>query len=403
MPLIRTASLVLCVVVLDACATAVPGKRAVQSISADDAVRLVTVLSSAPFAGRAPETPGGQLAQDTLVSEFRKAGLEPVPGRGYRQVFAGGVNIMGWIPGSGDLGDEVIVVGAHFDHLGVQKGQLYAGANDNASGVAAMIVAAGEWRNNPTKPRRSVLIVAFDAEETDLLGSKHFVKLPPVSKRRIKAGIVLDMVGIRAHQQFGNLLLVLGAEKSPGLTRLADKTKPEPNHNVVLGGLHLLENSPFGEMILSDYAPFRDAEIPFAMLTAGMSPQYHQPSDVAAAIHPDLLQANTRWLHRFVRQLMTDPAPLTFQAAGNNLLRDLREVSDILEKAIAPDTTFVGPHIHRDALRNHLRRLDGIRRRLSRGGTIEPSDAPALSHSVFRLMCYCGGPTSAWAPMCNRF
>jgi len=375
----------------------------VPTIATDHSLRLTHTLASPQYNGRAPGTPGSQLTQKTLIQEFQKAGLEPVPGRGYRQPFAGGVNIMGWIPGQGDLADEVIVVGAHYDHLGMHEKELHPGANDNASGVAVMIAAANGWAKNPIRPRRSVLVVAFDAEEKGLLGSTHFVKLPPVARRRIKAGITIDMVGRRAHNQFGNVLMVLGAEKSPALDHIADTTTPEANQSIVMAGLHLLENSPFGKMVLSDYAPFRDAHIPFVMLSSGMTTTYHQPSDTPSSIHPDLLASNTQWLHRFVHRLAIDQTPLTFQPERENLLRDLKEVSNLLVLAIAPNTTFVSPLIQRDALRNHLRRLDGIRRRLSRGGTIEASDAMALSRSVFRLMCYCGGPSAGWAPMCNRF
>lgn len=364
---------------------------------------LVTELASPTFQGRLPGTEGSQKARDYLVKKFQDAGLEPVPARGYRQRFAEGVNIMGWLPGWGPMADQVIVVGAHYDHLGTKDGALFPGANDNASGVAAMIAAVHALKEALPSPRRSLLVVAFDAEEQGLLGSKHFAKLPPVARRRLAAAIILDMVGTPAHSQWGDLLLVFGAEKSPELELLSNRIQSPDGLKVVRGGIHLMENTPFGSMTLSDYGPFRDAGIPFAMLTSGMNAVYHTPNDTPSAVSPSLLAGSATWLQRYLTTLLTHPSRPTFDRDRVDLISDVREIAELLHKALLPKSTFRGPNIRQSALESHLTRLNGIRRRLSRGGAILPDDALQAAHATFRLMCYCAGTAPPIAPMCNKF
>ncbi|MDE2758131.1 MAG: M28 family peptidase, partial [Acidobacteriota bacterium] len=100
----------------------------------------------------------------------------------YRRRQLQGYNVIGHLPGSDPvLKDEFIILGAHHDHMGVdEKGRIFLGADDNASGTTALLELSGAFQRNPDKPRRSILLAAWGAEEIGLLGSRHYVSRPPV-------------------------------------------------------------------------------------------------------------------------------------------------------------------------------------------------------------------------------
>ena len=175
--------------------------------------RHVRALTQAPMKGRASvrmpseSVAGIDLAADYIESEFRRIGLNAVGGS-YRQSWTetlkeGSVqrmtNVIGLIPGSDPaFAKEPVILGAHYDHLGVAAdGGVYLGADDNASGIAALIDVAAKLRRAFTFAR-PILVVAFTGEEEGLLGSEHFVRSPlsGVGQLNPLAMINLDAVGM---------------------------------------------------------------------------------------------------------------------------------------------------------------------------------------------------------------
>ncbi|MCA9753855.1 MAG: M20/M25/M40 family metallo-hydrolase, partial [Gemmatimonadetes bacterium] len=160
--------------------------------------RLLGELTSADLNGRGRGTPGLKLAADRVRDEFALAGLEP----GYRDSWAqatdAGDNIVGWIPGTGD---EWVVVGAHYDGLGVgadgteHAGEIFPGADDNASGVVALVQIARSLLERSGDHERSIVLVAFAGEETGLEGSRKFVEDPPLPLGKCVAMLNLDTIG----------------------------------------------------------------------------------------------------------------------------------------------------------------------------------------------------------------
>lgn len=128
-------------------------------------------------------------------------------------------NVVGILPGSDpDLRDEYVVVGAHMDHIGVGKrGRVGLGADDNASGTAAMLEVVEAMAE--ARPRRSILFAAFSGEEDGLLGSKHLASNLPVPQAQVVAMVNLDMVGRGETQE----VFVLGFKQNPGMKRLVNK------------------------------------------------------------------------------------------------------------------------------------------------------------------------------------
>ncbi|MFZ5917254.1 MAG: M20/M25/M40 family metallo-hydrolase [Chloroflexota bacterium] len=199
------------------------------------------------------------------------AGRETCPVAGCQ-----GRNVLGVIPGRDPAyADQVIILGAHYDHLGqAPDGTIWPGANDNASGVAVLLEIARSWQEQGYVPRHTVLFAAWDAEEMGLLGSGHYVAHPRYPLDETVAKIQLDMVGDGADVLYvdgkGELAVLLHAiARSLGIeTQITDT-----------GG--------------SDHVPFRRAGVPASLLIwfEGLesAPHYHRPSDTPEVIEPHKL------------------------------------------------------------------------------------------------------------------
>ena len=174
--------------------------------------------------------------------------------------------------------DRYVLVSAHYDHLGVRGGQVYRGADDNASGVAAMLAAARWFRAHP--PRQSLLFVAFDAEEEGLQGARHFVAHPPVPLDRISTVVNMDMIG-RGDK---NVLFVAGTHHYPALKPIVEDAARGRSITVAFG--HDQPGLPPGDdwTQSSDHGPFHTARVPFLYFGVEDHPDYHKPSDTADKI-----------------------------------------------------------------------------------------------------------------------
>ncbi|MBN2580162.1 MAG: M20/M25/M40 family metallo-hydrolase [Pirellulales bacterium] len=181
-------------------------------------------------------------------------------------------NVVAMLEGAGPLAEETIVVGAHYDHLGVQKNlagqwEIYNGANDNASGVAVMLETAEILARRPKRLPRRVVFVAFSGEESGLLGSFHYVSDPPVPLEKTIAMINLDMVGSLQ----GEMLIALGTSTSSRLAKLANRSAKRHQ-------LRLLK-IPF-VLAGSDHVPFYAHRVPVVFfVTRGGRADYHRPTD----------------------------------------------------------------------------------------------------------------------------
>ncbi|MCO5144213.1 MAG: M20/M25/M40 family metallo-hydrolase [Oligoflexia bacterium] len=189
-------------------------------------------------------------------------------------------NIGAIIEGSDpELKKEVVVIGAHYDHLGYggdssldnQENVIHPGADDNASGVQAVLNLARRIKNN----QRTVLILFFSAEEVGLLGSKAFTESMPLTEgSKIVAMLNLDMVGRMRGQDLSVLALRSGKEFPKIISQVNEKF-----------GLHLiLGDSGFGS---SDHASFLSLKIPSIFFTTGAHEDYHRASDTAEKINAE--------------------------------------------------------------------------------------------------------------------
>lgn len=246
----------------------------------DAAVELLAGTGLDPLTGAGEYTTGPMAGVD-LSFDLRRT-VDP----GYVSP-----NVVGLLPGSDPvLKDEYIVVTAHLDHVGIRSGQVYNGADDNASGSAAVLEAAEAMAM--AQVRRSVIFVLLTAEEKGLLGAFHFADNPPVPVEDIVLNINLDMVG-RNSPEFPDALLALASEE--GRSDLVGMIR-EVNETQVGATLdwRLIEGEdPHGHVQRSDQLAFMQKGIPAILITRGfMGPDYHEPSDDPDTINYDkVLQA----------------------------------------------------------------------------------------------------------------
>ena len=176
---------------------------------------ITTRLASDELEGRNNLTEGSRRTQDYLIGLLRELG-PGVSGQtddgAYRHPFEHGTNLAAVIRGR-ELPDEYVMIGGHYDHLGVSSsGAVYNGATDNAAGTAVALAVAGAIRSLPEPPRRSILIVLWDAEEDGLLGSLAWVANPPIPLERTVAYVNLDIQGVNLTPGLSRTSFAVGGE-----------------------------------------------------------------------------------------------------------------------------------------------------------------------------------------------
>ncbi|HEX6737676.1 MAG TPA: M20/M25/M40 family metallo-hydrolase [Vicinamibacteria bacterium] len=219
-------------------------------------------------------------------------------------------NVLGFLRAPGD-GAEVIVVGAHYDHLGVgvagmastlepePAGKIHHGADDNASGVAGLLELARRFAPRRAALKRSLLFVAFGAEELGTLGSSHFVKEPTVPWRLVAAMVNMDMIG----RLRDDALQLSGTGTSPVWGPLLEEANRGP-------GLKLkLQEGGYGP---SDHSPFYAADKPVLFAFTGAHSQYHRASDTAELINAAGLDRVVGFLESVVSGLVEAATPVAF-------------------------------------------------------------------------------------------
>ena len=250
---------------------------ALSSVTAEDLYDHVNVLADDTLEGRAAGSRGGIAAARYIETLLRKLDLEPAgPDDSFTQPFAGNYrNLLARLPGSdAELSDEIILVGAHYDHVGYGTpqtsygpvGYIHNGADDNASGVSVLMETIEALTRLPHAPRRTILFAFWDGEEQGLLGSKHFVVYPTVPMDHISVAFNIDMVGWLREGR----LEVGGTRTGFGLRRLLASERLDERMWLDFNW-ELKENS--------DHWPFYQHGVPVVLLHTGLHDHYHRPSD----------------------------------------------------------------------------------------------------------------------------
>jgi len=252
----------------------------------------VEYLAADALEGRFAGTRGEECAGEYIAVMFERIGLEPAGDDGWFQTLSlasaamphapdgEGRNVLGLLRGSDpDLAASAVIVGAHYDHLGHggfgsvgEVGEIHNGADDNASGVAAMLEAARRLAGGP-RPARSILFIAFTGEELGLLGSSHYTRNPALPLSRTIAMVNLDMVG----RLEDDPLIVYGVGTAPEWKDIIERANAGPAIPMAF------EPAGYGP---SDHTSFYSSDIPVLHLFTNVHGDYHKPSDDWQAIDP---------------------------------------------------------------------------------------------------------------------
>ncbi|MFM8551866.1 MAG: M28 family peptidase [Nitrospiraceae bacterium] len=203
------------------------------------------------------------------------------------------INVLGLIPGRDpELKDQALVLGAHRDHFGRQADMMFPGADDNASGTAVMLEVARAFTASRLTSNRTILFVSFSGEEQGLFGSRLYMNRPALPLNRTVAMLNVDHAGI------GNGRLTVG------LTGLSKEAATEAGQRAGLAELLDL----YGFFPGGDHVPFKEAGVRTAtIVSAGPHPHFHQPSDTAETVQPEILETAARYLLALAWELANAP------------------------------------------------------------------------------------------------
>lgn len=312
-------------------------RAAYESILAKDLKRHIFVLADDTYEGREAGSRGGYAAGNYLTREFARIGLKPAGEQGsYYQGFGAGYrNILGLLPGSDpQLADEIIIVGAHYDHVGYgtpqnsfgPTGYIHNGADDNASGTAALIELA-EALVEIGPPRRSILFALWDAEEKGLLGSHHWVAHPTLPLKNVRLVLNMDMLG----RLRNNRLEISGSRTSWGLRQLVARHNDQ---GLEIDFTWAIEDN-------SDHYPFYARSIAYLMPHTGLHSDYHRPSDDAEKLNVEGIQKATQLLLGIVDEVANADRLPGFRAAAR---RENVEMQKLWARPLPPLPGRLGVH-----------------------------------------------------------
>ena len=282
-------------------------------VSVKEQREVVEFLADARLEGRASGTAGREMAAVFLVNRFREMGLKPWNWTYTQSCRSGDTlvvrNVVGLLPAVVPT-DEYVIIGAHYDHLGKLGHTIYPGADDNASGVAALLSIAKMFcaiKAEGAGPRKNLLFVAFDGKEFDLAGSRHFVRTLDIPKKDITAMVNIDMVGTD---------LVPPRKNREYIIALGENTLPETyqghlaylckrfNYAMDLD-LTFYGSTDFTRMMYrsGDHHPFARAGIPAVFFTSAFHQHTYKKTDTPDIIDYPLLRKRTLLIYNFILRL----------------------------------------------------------------------------------------------------
>lgn len=307
----------LLLLVAGACATEKDSSTTSPEISFLDIETHISFLASNEMRGRETGSPEEAAAANYIADLFRSYGLDPAGDEGsYIQHFTVNMataknlhgtkgdstaekrlakNVVGLLQGSGSS-DDIIVIGAHYDHLGMgdfgsrgKSRRIHNGADDNASGTAGLLEIAQYFSEN--RPQKDLLFIAFSGEEMGLLGSQHYVENPTVNLNNVIAMLNMDMIG----RMEDNRLMIFGTGTSENWEEILTSANADSlNLDLVAEGTGA-----------SDHTNFYYQNIPVLHYFTDTHADYHQPSDDTEWINFEGQQKIVNHVSRVIHALDT--------------------------------------------------------------------------------------------------
>ncbi len=295
-------------------------------IKSENLKKHVYFLASDELEGRGLGTEAGKKAASYIVDHFKEIGLKPLGGDFLHpfttrvgQTVATGNNVVGIVEGSDPVfKHEYVVIGAHYDHIAYSyvNGEkvVFNGADDNASGTSGIIEIGRALVNAKDKPKRSVILIAFDGEESGLIGSGKFVAQNPEIIKNVKLMMSIDMIGRYAESNsliMGAMGSLKGGEKI--LDQVADKYKVK------------IKRTGTQISFRTDSKPFGDAGIPALHVTSGIIGPYHKPEDDRETLDYEGMEILSRMLY-----------DLTIEIANTQDLEPINALAQVVENKGLP-------------------------------------------------------------------
>lgn len=272
-----------------------------------DEVQLISdlkFLSADELEGRLTGSAGNRIAREFIEQRFDSLNLSTF-GNSYQHLFnhvnprsgdefIDAVNLIGYAEGTVNP-ERYIVVTAHYDHLGMSDEEIYNGADDNASGTAALLAAARFFSQN--QPQNSIVFLALDAEEQGLGGARWFVENPVMPLDRIVMNVNMDMISAN----FENEIFAAGTSHYPFLEPIIEGVAVNSDVNVQFG--YDSDEWPQDWTMSSDHGPFHEKGIPFIYFGVVDHPNYHRPTDTFENTNPDFFVDASEMIVRVIEAL----------------------------------------------------------------------------------------------------
>jgi len=277
-----------------------------KTITAKDLSEHLYVFASDEFEGRDTGEPGQKKAAEYIRSFYKKIGIsspespfvkdyfQNIPEGTFPRIKSSTENVLGFIKGS-EKPDEVLIISAHYDHVGMENGEIYNGADDDGSGSMAILEIAEAFKQaekDGFRPKRSILFLHVTGEEKGLLGSKYYTDTQPVFPlANTVADLNIDMIGRvdDAHADNPNYVYLIGSDKlSTELHNLSEAVNKK-YFNFELDYTYNDDSDPNRFYYRSDHYNFAKNNIPIIFYFNGVHEDYHKPTDTPDKINYELL------------------------------------------------------------------------------------------------------------------
>lgn len=267
------------------------------------------ILASDTLEGRKTGEKGQKIAAKYIADQYRELGISPpvgydnyyqeIPHKFIKQESnSSSENVIAYIRGN-EKPDELLIISAHYDHLGKKGDEIYNGADDNASGTSAVLAIAKAFKKaelDGNGPKRSILFLHLTGEEEGLYGSKYYTVHPIFPLSSTVCNLNIDMVGRidKKHKNNPNYVYLIGADK---LSSDLHKLSEDVNNKYI--GLKLdytynEENDPNRFYYRSDHYNFAKNKIPIIFYFNGVHKDYHKPTDTPDKINYEILAKRTQ-------------------------------------------------------------------------------------------------------------
>jgi len=288
------------------------------TIASDELNKIVYEFASADFLGREAGEIGQHKAADYIKNFYVKNNINsPLENNQHIQYISkdffediikkDSENVLAFIEGA-ELPEEVIIVSAHLDHLGIKDGEIYYGADDNGSGTAALLQIAQAFKTAETdgfRPKRSILFLHVTAEENGLYGSRYYIKNPAFSLENTVCNLNIDMIGRvdHKHKNNRNYLYLIGADRLSTELHYISESVNNKYYNIELDYSYNEENDRSRFYYRSDHYNFAKNNVPVIFYFNGTHEDYHLPTDTPDKIDYDLLALRSKLIFATAWQL----------------------------------------------------------------------------------------------------